>query len=455
MIALLAGLGGALLLLWPAVLNGYPIVFSDTGALLAQTVTGARIWDKPFVYAPVMAALHWQWSLWPVALAQGALLSWVLWLTQRGVVGRARAGVHLGVCAGLAALTAAPWFAALLLPDILAPVLVLALALLGWAGDRLTGRERLGLAAVATLAAAAHLAHLPLAAAVIALVVLARRGWRALAWCAAPLGLALLVLAVGNWDRHGRFAVSPYGSVFLLARLVADGPAARVIDAACAATPAPAWHMCGWAGRLPTDSDAFLWAGDGPLWAPRRDGAQPGGPISLAPEASAIVAATIAAEPLGVLRAVLRNGWAQAGLVRVGDTLGPEHLQATVADQLARGFPAAEQARFAASLQARGALRDAASPFVWWQPGVLALGLAAAVLALARTVDPRARGMVLAVLVAVAANAVVTGGLSGPHDRYQARIAWLLPLMGALVLSHRGLGRRREPLGTNAPQAVA
>ena len=36
-------------------------------------------------------------------------------------------------------------------------------------------------------------------------------------------------------------------------------------------------------------------------------------------------------------------------------------------------------------------------------------------------------------LVGLGANAVATGALSGPHDRYQARIAWLLPLAALLA----------------------
>src|SRR3712207_8410362 len=51
-------------------------------------------------------------------------------------------GWHLLLCAGLAGLTAAPWFTALLMPDILAPALVLALFLLGFAEDRLGRAER-------------------------------------------------------------------------------------------------------------------------------------------------------------------------------------------------------------------------------------------------------------------------------------------------------------------------
>ena len=88
----------------------------------------------------------------------------------------------------------------------------------------------------------------------------------------------------------------------------------------------------------------------------------PGGPIALAPEAATILAETLRREPLGVLRAAAGNAWRQLGMARVGDTLGPENLQASVGRQLALGFPAAEQARFAAGLQARGNWRRRPRP---------------------------------------------------------------------------------------------
>ena len=362
---------GAALLLWPALLNGYPLVFSDTGAFLVQTIQGWPVWDKPLAYGPALHAFHWRVTLWGPALAQGLLVSWVLWLAQRGFLGTARRGRHLLVCAGLAAGTAAPWFTAQLMPDILAPVLVLALALLGFAADRLSRAERLGLQATATLAIAAHLSHLPLAAALVLLVLAVARRWRPALRCALPFGAAILVLLAGNLAFHGRLALSPYGAVFALARSVADGPAARTIAARC---PAAGWHLCRWAGRLPTDSDDFLWSDDGPVWAPRLDGALPGGPISLAPEAAAILAETLRREPLGVLRAALGNGWAQLRRARVGDALGPENLEASVGRELALGFPAAEQARFAAGLQSRGLLPAMAAPFLALHPLVLLLG---------------------------------------------------------------------------------
>ncbi|MDO9709675.1 hypothetical protein [Paracraurococcus lichenis] len=420
---------GAALLLWPAALNGYPLVFSDTGAFLAQTVLGWPVWDKPFVYGPVLHAFHWRLTLWLPVAAQGLALSWLLWLVQRAL-GGATPGRHLLLCAGLAAATAAPWFAASLMPDWLAPALVLALFLLGFGWDGLARWERAALGLLALLACAAHLSHLPLAAALAPLVLALRRDWRPALRCALPLAGALALLLATNAWAHGRWAVSPHGAVFALARLVADGPAARTIAARC---PEAGWHLCRWAGRLPADSDEFLWSPAGPVWAPRTDGAQPGGPISLAPEAAAILAETLRREPLAVLQAAALNTWRQLFMARVGDTLGPENLEASVARQLALGFPRAEQARFAASLQARGLLRPAAQPFLALHPAALLLGAAGTLLAWARVRDKRRLGLVLCVLVGVAANAAATGALSGPHDRYQARIAWLLPLAALLA----------------------
>jgi len=428
---------GGLLLLWPAALNGYPLVFSDTGAFLAQTIEAWPIWDKPFVYGPALHAFHWRVSLWLPLLAQGLALSWLLALVARVLDA---AWWHLPLCLGLVAWTAAPWFAALLIPDWLAPALVLAGFLLGWAGPALSRAERLGVAALATLAAASHLSHLPLAVALAALALLLR-GWRAGLAVAAPAALAALLLLATNAAMHGRAALSPFGAVFALARLVADGPAARTIEARC---PGAGWQLCRWAGRLPTEADQFLWSRDGPVWAPRTDGAQPGGPISLAPEAAAILAETLRREPAGVLRAVTTNALRQFALVRVGDALVPDNLGPSVARELALGFPAAEQARFAASRQAKGELPEAAAPFLRTHLPALAAGAVLLPVGLWRAVrwrDRRRLGLLLAVLLGLGVNAVVTGGLSGPHHRYQGRLVWLLPLAGVLALLPRRLTR--------------
>src|SRR4051812_16896977 len=118
---------GAGLLLWPAGLNGYPILFSDTGGLLEMGFGPSIGWDKPWVYGPLLAAFSLHVTLWLPLIAQGAVLAYVLRLTQWSLIQPAPARQVL-LCLVLAAGTAAPWITATLMPDAFTPVVVLGIA---------------------------------------------------------------------------------------------------------------------------------------------------------------------------------------------------------------------------------------------------------------------------------------------------------------------------------------
>jgi len=410
---------GALLLVWPALLNGFPLVFSDTHAFLVQGGEPQMVWDKPFVYGPFLRLLHARTTLWLPLAAQGLIVSHILWLC-RAAFAPPSWRFHLGLCGALALGSAAPWFAALLMPDILAPVAVLALFLLAFS-PTVSRRQNVWLVVLAAWAIGSHLSYLPLAAVVTAMALV--QGGRRLV--AAPLALALGVLVASNAIGHGRAGLSPYGSVFALARLVTDGPAQTVLARAC---PQAGWRMCDWQGRFPADSDLFLWDGQGPVWS------TPGGPMALAPEASAIVRATLLGEPLAVLRSALGNAAEQLVRVRLGDTLGSDWLETSITGSFRAYFPAAEMARFRAGLQMADRLRAIAAPF---NPPHIALLLAGAGASL--VIAWRRRGrmegvLALLLLAAVLTNAAASGALSRPHDRYQARIAWLVLLPPVLML---------------------
>lgn len=429
----LAILAGGVMLIWPAFLNGYPLLFSDSGAWLAQTVVPLMIWDKPWVYGPFAWVFHQHVSLWGTILAQGVMLSHLIWLLAR-VLGVAGPGRHLAICAALSVFSTAPWVAALVMPDAMTPMAVLSAALLGWAWPALSRAERAWLVTLGTIATASHLAHLPVVFALVVLAALLRIGPMGCLRVAAPLLGAVLLLLGTNLVGHGRLALSPYGSTFLLARLIADGPAARTIAAEC---PGAGWYLCAFSGRLPRDSDAFLWWPDSPV-----NQGPDGAPIFLggallAPEASVIIARTLRREPWPVLRDALANFWAQLRTHSIGDTLGPAYLRNNVTPRLEQGFPAFEARAQLGALQARDSLRPLAEPIAWLHP-LLALLSLPPLLWLwwraHRAGDARRLGLLLCILVGVAGNALASGALSGVYARYQARVVWLLPL-AVLVLA--------------------
>lgn len=429
------------LLLWPALLNGYPLLFSDTGAFLHQTAPPPSgplvIWDKPHVYGPLLHAFHWRVTLWGPALAQGVMISWLLWLTQRALLGRSMPLLHFAVCAGAAALTTAPFTVALLMPDVFAPAVLLALLLLGFARESLSRLEAAALGGVAALGIAAHLSHLPLAAALVVLVLLLTRRIAPVLRVAAPLLAAVLILLGTNLWGHGRAVLSPHGATFLLARLQADGPAAAVIRARC---PGAGWYLCAFAERLPMDSDDFLWLPDSPVNRALDGTPRFLGGALLSAEAGVIVRETLFTHPVEVAAAMARNALAQLVTATAGDTLVPDHLAAAVRPRIAEAFPARELAAYDAALQPRGALPAAAAPFLWPHAPVLILSAALSLFAWWRaawTGEPRRLALVVGVLVGVSANAFATGALSKPHLRYEARILWLMPVVAVLALLPR------------------
>jgi len=429
--AFAAILVGAALLIWPAFFNGYPLLFSDSGGFLHQTLGPLMLWDKPYVYGPFLHAFHWRISLWGPVIAQGVILSHVLWLTQRVLRGDATPLWHIGLCAFAALATAAPFSAALLMPDIFAPIVVLGLFLLGFGGAALTRFERGYLVALVAIGIAAHLAHLPLALGLCA-VALMLRLWRypvRLFAIALPVVIAVAALFVTNAIGHGRFALSPYGAVFMLARLQEDGPATALIKARC---PDAGWNLCAFTDRLPMPANDFLWAPDSPV---SRDAVgQPRflGGMLLAPEAGQIVAETLRADPLGVARAMLGNGLLQLGSFGIGDTLDDAHFTVAIRPRIEQGFSARELAAFDQARQAQGTLKDALMPLNPFH--LLVVLVALPMLAWAAW---RGQGLPLAfalfLVAAVLGNALICGGLSAPHPRYGARIMWLLPVAALLL----------------------
>ena len=442
--ALIAIALGGVLLMWPAFFNGYPLLFSDTNAFLDQGVRGVMIWDKPFVYGPWMLAMHWQLSLWFPCAAQALLLSAMIWCA-RAVISPPPALRHILVCAALAAFTAAPWFASFLMPDIFSGIVILGTYILAF-GDRLRLATRIAVVLVTALAIGVHLTHLLIAAAAILVVALLRRArlWQVLV----PIVIAVAVIATSNIIAFGRIAISPFGSVFLLARLASDGPAARTIARAC---PDAGWHMCDWVGRIAPDSDDFLWDPKGPVWS------HPGGPIGLSDEASEIVRQTVRSEPLKVLEVATANTSQQLRMIALGDTLRPQWLEASVGKTLSAYFPPRELAAYRASLQAANQLEPAAARFNTLHLAVVVAGLLATLALLARAALRRDRtiaALCLMALLGISVNAFATGALSHPHYRYQTRIAWILVLVPLLAIPRPGNPRKSsEPLPQDATDA--
>lgn len=415
-LVLLAHIVGAMMLLWPAWINGYPLLFSDTNAFMAQSLKGHFVWDKPYFYGPTLIALHFKASLWPPLIAQALLVVNALWLLSLSL-GRQTVSYLLLSCIVLSIVTALPWFTAFLMPDVFSGITVVALYVLAF-GDRLKVWVRVWAGLIAVLSIGVHLTHLPIALACLVGVALFSLK-RALAVLAA-IACAFGIWITANGLAFNQYALSPHGSVFMLARLSADGHIEPVLQSQCDRQD---WKLCSWRGKLPEDSDDFLWKPDGPVWT------YPGGPIALSPEAKLIIRDAVVNNPVGVAISAAQNALTQMTKIRLGDTLTSIWLDETVGKYLREYFPQEEYLRFKASLQAQDKLISYATPL---NTAHLIAVMAGFVLTIYLTISAFRRGhkplcaLGLMVMLGLIANGVATGALSKPHDRYQTRMAWLL-----------------------------
>ena len=422
-------------LVWPALWNGYPIVFADTGTYLSQATHHYLGWDRPVFYSMFMWPLHLGLSTWPVILVQSCLTVFVLDQTRRAF--GLPIGWLLGVTVFLAIATWLPWTVAELMPDLFTPLLILLLARLVFAGSLLRLRDRVAITVLAAFLIATQQSSVPLALGFLAVVIPLRRfvdttplhsDVRQEPWfvAVAPLlapGLAIVALVLVNTVGFGRISVSPYGNVFVLARVIYDGPGMTVLRDNC---PDHDWRLCGYLDRFPATADEFLWARSSPVMLA-------GGHKAISAEADAIIREAMITQPGRLVVATWNNTIEQLTRFASGDGLQSWNEQ--VSPWINQDFPTEERAAFHSARQQSGNLAVPA-PLVIAHRATALAGIAAALLLLPLAWHRRhtAAWFLAVALLALPLSAVITGGLSTPHDRYQSRIIWLPAAMAFLTI---------------------
>ncbi|WP_428395708.1 hypothetical protein [Lichenicoccus sp.] len=417
------------LLLWPALLNGYPLVFADSGTYLSQAIRHYLGWDRPAVYSVFLLITHWKLTNWSSVVVQAMMVLYGLDLLRRSFTPDVPRWLLLPMIAAFCLVTPLPWFVGQLMPDLFTSLLTLVIAVLVLRPESVSRVEIIGLALFAAWMTASHLSNVWIATGLAIILVPVRHlllrgerlGWHGVRRVAAPIALAVFVLCTINLAAFRRFTISPFGNVFLLARLIYDGPGELTLQQDC---PASGWRLCAYTDALPPhptrfpNSDYFLWQPHGPL-------AQLGGAKRLSTEAGQIILRTIREHPLAVTESGTYNFLRQLLRFKTGD--GLHAWRGEVRPIIASSFPARELRAFDLSLQSRGKVRVPAW-LQWLHDAGFWAGLAATLYCFVVALRERQPLALLcaAVLLCLLGNAAVTGMLSGPHDRYQSRVIWLV-----------------------------
>jgi hypothetical protein len=488
---------GAVVLLLPAIVWGRPLIFGDSPAYWGwgRDIVEAlqQPWPKPGQPWPAHRVLHgWMvgnrattsadlrfaltlmtsrsafyaapvyllvsaGGLWLLATVQALITAATLRTAVRAFAPASSGVVYICIVAALAGATSVGFETAYAMPDLFGGLAILSAVVLITCFDRLGSTSRAGLMALTIYAVLAHVENgLNVAAAALFGWIWAARGagWKQAFLRIAPTAVALAIalgvgagaaLALGHAFGHPAHAPP-----FPAARVLADGSAQRYLAEAC-----PGMAACDLALVPPADPEYYVQlyplqsaprAGDllvGDLALYRRLQTRPVTDAEadhrerFVAEQPRLVAGAFSADGVIEAHAALVNGFKAAlnfGLNRDIDSVpGLLRQRAERGDGTASILPAAVTCE---ALGAANCARFSLGGLVGLQYSTVILALlflAAAPVRWPGLNSPDAAALIVLTLGCVGTNAFICGYLSGPYDRYQARVVWLIPLAALLV----------------------
>ncbi len=414
---------------WNALIGGSPV--TSTGGD-PKTIVAAAVAESGGVrsvfYSVTTHLFRWPGqSLIALGIFQASAVALAIGFLRSKLAPRADFPSSLVAVGAISLLTTAPWYAAYAMPDIFAGVAIAGAIILTMFFDRIGAAGRISLVLLVAYCITVHGTHLPLAFVVLLAGALASflmhrprcgdAATRAL-WAASPVVLAVVALLGTSYLAFGEPSLAPKRYPIQLARSVADGPGAWHLRDHCATERYAICEIFG--PNPPRKSGDFLWSRDGVRYR-----ATPEQMERIRAEESLIVWRAAMEYPVEQFRLSARN------IARQLTMFGPDDLE----------FGQRLVGRADPTLTQIGPNRPQLTVFgeivVY-----LSFFLSALILvAIRRKLKPVEKGAIAIVVIGLLTNAAICGILSGVTDRYQARVAWLLPALAIFIL----LRIRSEP----------
>lgn len=425
-------------------LNGYPLVFSDTGVYLLWSFDLVVPPDRPIFYSLFLRPFHVFGSLWGPVLVQAALGAFLVSLVL------IRFGLHrpvprLVALAVLVVLTGLSRFAGQLMPDVFLGYLVLSLYLLACHRPGLSRGEQVALVVILMVSVLVHNTHLVLCGALlVSLGLLAwglrrrgQRGWVDLRVPALAFAAVLVLWPAINKRLSGKAFFSRSGHIFLTARLIEDGIVQELLARRCGVEHYP---LCDYQAELKgMRSYEYLFL-DRPSFIDLGGWEMPPGQVKK------MLVDSVRYLPRMHLETAARGFWGQLSSFDLEDGVEKYWPDRFVARIIPERFPA-DAARFQGSLQQTDRLLPLLGRHRPLHRAVCVLSVmllpVLGWLAVRRGGGWRAAFLPVLVLLTLLYNAGLAALLSGVFHRYQARAMWL-PVLACVALAVGPWAKRRD-----------
>lgn len=442
---------GTLWLILPAIWNGFPLVHTDTLSYLVSGVDLIAPPDRSMFYGLYLRVTTLHISVWGGIICQSVLLVFLLLKLANFLFPTIQPKYLFGWLLLIGLFSSAPWFTGHISPDIFSAILFLAIIMWSFSYKESSYFEVFFLGMVISFSICVHSSNLIISvlitSAMIFWFIIHGVPWKVWKRFLIVMFLSiatsiLLILSTNVWSHYGA-TLNPTGKVFLLARVLEDGPGLKYLKdkcgyidyKTCAALPklehAREIEMSGDVDASPElrnlVASAFLWGGGL---------ADSGGIFAVNEEAGAIIKGAILEYPSEQFVSLLLNLIDQMRYFTVGEQFNSTAKIGPINSFFESQFPSSYKS-YLNSQQSNGrvsAITGYLNPIYSFIVIFSALTLVYYLIVRKNHVSTKIPMLVYGLSIFLISNALVTGGLSGVHDRYQSRVVWLLPAIAILIL---------------------
>jgi hypothetical protein len=252
-------------LIWPAIYNGFPLVYSDSGSYIYSGFYNQIPIDRPIFYGWFVRHLSLATSLWFVIIAQAIIVWYTLYCLVKLVKSDNAWLLNFLIISLLSFTTGLSNYTSQIMPDIFSGIMIISVALL-FTSKKLTSFDII-LFIVISLCGVVHLSNLILLTG-MTLVALFTLGIKRFSYkyiirlvivCVFPILTVLLV----NKTFLNSFQLSRAPSVFIYGRMIETGVMQNFLSRNCNNN---SYIFCDQIETLPNSAIGFIWEDDSPLF---------------------------------------------------------------------------------------------------------------------------------------------------------------------------------------------
>lgn len=251
---------GALMLMWPAFYNGFPLIFPDSGDYISNK---GYIYRPPF-YAFFISFSSFRFSLWLSVFFQGLIISHLIWLFSKIIFSKIDNIFFLLMIFTLSILSSLPFFTSYILADFFTAIGFLSLYILIFLNKKITKPTRIYIFIICIFCTISHISNLYLSIGFILFCFIFQIGkaidykqrnqdlWQGIR----PLFRGFVILLLINIIGYKTFSIAPAGGIFIFANLIETGPARKMLEENCGQND---YKICKYLDEIPQKGAQFLW----------------------------------------------------------------------------------------------------------------------------------------------------------------------------------------------------